>query len=129
LTNADWQCRWLPALRLAGDLVVLVDVELDRFVRRWISAGVHVAGVEVADAAGTRHAAAMCADGENTLWLAVADELGIKLLLNQLLATPGLTVTPTAEHLRGREGTLRDVLTYLLATEPFFDFAGFQENP
>jgi hypothetical protein len=129
LTDADWQRRWLPVLRSAGDRVVLVDVELDRFVRRWASAGVHAAGVRVADPAGTRHAAAMRADGEDTLWLAVADELGIKLLLNQLLATPGLTVTGTAEHLRGWEDTLRDVLTYLLATEPFFDFAGLQENP
>jgi len=129
LTDAGWQRRWLPVLRSAGDLVVLVDVELDRFVRRWLSTGVHAAGVEVADTAGTRHAAAMCADGDDTLWLAIADELGIKLLLNQLLATPGLAVTRTAEHLRGREDTLRVVLTYLLATEPFFDLAGFQENP
>ena len=34
-----------------------------------------------------------------------------------------------AEHLRSREATLRDVLTHLLANEPFFDYAGFQENP
>lgn len=129
LTDAGWQRRWLPVLRSAGDLVVLVDVELDRFVRRWLSTGVHAAGVEVADTAGTRHAAAMCAPGDDTLWLAIADEVGIKLLLNQLLATPGLAVTRTAEHLRGREETLRDVLTFLLATEPFFDLAGFQENP
>lgn len=129
LTDAGWQRSWIPVLRSAGDLVVLVDVELDRFVRRWLNTGVHAAGVEVADTAATRHAAAMCAPGDDTLWLAVADELGIKLLLNQLLATPGLAVTRTAEHLRGREETLRDVLTCLLATEPFFDFAGFQENP
>jgi hypothetical protein len=129
LTDAGWQRRWLPVLRSAGDLVVLVDVELDRFVRRRLSTGVHAAGVEVADTAGTRHAAAMCASGDDTLWLAIADELGIKLLLNQLLATSGLAVTRTAEHLRGREATLRDVLTHLLATEPFFDYAGSQENP
>ncbi len=35
----------------------------------------------------------MCASGDDTLWLAIADELGIQLLLNQLLATPGLAVT------------------------------------
>jgi hypothetical protein len=94
-----------------------------------MSTGVHAAGVDVADTARTRYAAAMCADGQDTLWLAVADELGIKRLLNQLLATPGLAVTRTADHLRGREETLRDLLTHLLATEPFFDLAGFQENP
>lgn len=71
----------------------------------------HAAGVEVADTSGTRHAVAICADGDDTLWLAIADELGVKLLLSQLLATPGLAVTKTADHLRTREDTLRVVLT------------------
>jgi hypothetical protein len=54
LTNTKWQRQWIDPLRELGPLIVLIDVELDRFVASWATAGASVqAGlIPVSDTSG-----------------------------------------------------------------------------
>jgi hypothetical protein len=130
LVDTIWRDRWLPALRDAGPLVVLVDVELERFVGSWVTrdATVYGGAIHVEDAARDYWAIGISADDDPTLWLALADEMTTRLFLEQLRQTPGLAFESQTSHLERWSGVLPVVLTHLLATESFLDFEGLDEQ-
>ena len=129
LADREWQQTWLASLRRAGDVVFLVDVELDRFLKNWQGSAVELFGIEIKDTSTTRFAAAARINQSSELWVAVGDELTANLVLSQIRETPGLTVSahgPVDEH-AGR--LLKAILTHMLATESYFDLAGLFANP
>lgn len=125
LIDLDWQKRWLGAMRGAGPLAVLIDIELDRFVSNWVraSTSLRLSIIEINDTAGPRQAVAISPDRE-TIWIAVADQLGANMLARQLLDTPNAKIESDASSLEDWGETLVPLLTHLLATESYFDLMG-----
>ena len=126
LIDREWQETWLRALRDAGASIVLVDIELDRFVGRWTSRGVRLSAgmIHVQDTAGGLWALGISAQDDPELWLLVADEITARLFLEQLQRTPDLVLDTTTNHLAAWNAVLPVALTHLLATESFLDLDG-----
>jgi len=130
LIDRPWQDEWLSPLRAVGPSLILIDIELARFVGSWAKPDVTVeAGlIEVNDTAGGRWALALTASNQPTLWITLTDEITARLLLEQLDRTPELQLTHGTEHITRWKEVLPIALTHLLATESFFDFAGLQRR-
>jgi hypothetical protein len=128
LINRPWQERWITPLRAIGPSLMLVDIELERFVRTWAAPDVTVTAglVEITDTAGGRWALAISASNQPLLWLALADEITVRLLLDQLQRTDGLQLIHGTDHIEEWSDLLPIMLTHLLATESFFDFEGLK---
>jgi hypothetical protein len=129
LLDRGWQERWMAALREFGPLVFLVDVALDRFVNSWVAAGSAASTglIQISDTSGRLWALGLCVEGRQELWLALADEITLRLLLEQLRRTPGIELADTRDHLTAYAETLPVVITHLLATESFLDLEGLDE--
>jgi hypothetical protein len=129
LLDRSWQERWIAPLREFGPLVVLVDIALDRFVNGWVSAELAVRGglIQVTDTSGGFWALGLCVEGREELWLALADEITLRLLLEQLRRTPGIQLTDAGDRLDPYTDILPVVITHLLATESFLDLEGLDE--
>jgi hypothetical protein len=127
--DRDWAGQWSAALRPAGMLVVLIDVEAERFVNSWVQSGIVVrsAMVRVADTSGIVWALALQVGEYPSLWLHINDEVSVKLLRDQLRHTHGLAIEEREDHLDGRQAELTAAITHLLATESFFDLQGLDD--
>jgi hypothetical protein len=114
--------EWLPAAPRPA--FVLVDVEPDRFVPRWASAGnpVVAAPVQVTDTGGNRTALLMSNDDSGIWWLVVADDVTVRLMLEYARQLLG----PALDIDSGAFAAIRDparvVITHVLATESFTSF-------
>jgi len=82
---------------------------------------------EITDAAGGRWALAISASNQPLLWLALADEITVRLLLEQLHRTDGLQLLHGTDHIEEWRELVPIALTHLLATESFFDFEGLKD--
>lgn len=129
LLDRSWQEQWIASLRSSGPVVVLVDVALDRFVNGWVSSELAVRGglIQVTDTSGGFWALGLTVDGREELWLALADEITLRLLLEQLRRTPGIQLSDARDHLATYSDILPVVITHLLATESFLDLEGLDE--
>jgi hypothetical protein len=128
LIDREWQRRWMAALLSVGRVAVLIDIELDRFVTSWTRDGteVHAALIEIKDTAGPRRGVGISAGDPRLLWIAIGDELGTSLLMQQLRGTPDLRFDGGADHLQAWQEVLPALVTHLLATESFFDLEGLE---
>jgi hypothetical protein len=129
LLDRSWQGRWIAALRDLGPLVVLIDVVLDRVVVGWVSAGsvVRAGPIQVTDTSRSFWALGITVEDRRELWLALADEITVRLLLEQLRRTAGLKLEQQVGHLDAWADALPVVITHLLATESFLDLEGLDE--
>jgi hypothetical protein len=123
LLDRSWQRTWFDASRAADAFIYLIDSEIDRFTRSWIEHGatVHTGVIHIDDTSGAYWANAIRIGDEPTLWLHVADEITVKLMLDQLRRTPGLTIEDGTDHLRAWTEVLPIAVTHVLATESFLD--------
>lgn len=130
LLDRAWQERWMPALRETGPLVFLIDIALERFVGGWAANGTPVRGgvIQVNDTGGGWWAIGLAASGSDDLWLALADEITVRLTLEQLQHKPGLDFANDTEHLRSWSEVLPVAITHVLATESFLDLEGLDEE-
>ncbi|HEY4896902.1 MAG TPA: hypothetical protein VII01_12520 [Solirubrobacteraceae bacterium] len=125
-----WASEWSQALRAADALIVLVDVEADRFVASWVRSQIPVrAGtVRVEDTSGVFWATGLQVGEDSALWLHLGDEVTVKLMLDQLRHTPGLDLREDASHLRAWSRRLQIAITHVLATESFLDLQGLDSD-
>jgi hypothetical protein len=121
-----WSSDWIALMREAGQLVVLIDIEAERFVGSWVRSALTVrAGIfRVNDTTGVFWASALRIGEDPAIWLHLADEVTVKLLLDQLRATTGLRLDLSPAHARNCATVLSHVITELLATESFLDLQG-----
>lgn len=125
--HKDWTAEWLPLLESIGHVVVLVDVEVGRFIGNWDQPGVAVSGsnIEIADAMfGTRHAVAFRSTNSAALWLYVGDEVTSRLLTHVIGSATGIELELSDDLAAEQAQILRITLTHLLATESFTDLDG-----
>jgi hypothetical protein len=127
LIDRNWVGSWLQPLGERSTLVMLIDVELDRFVANWTGGSLSVTVAEIVDASGTtRFAAAFVPTSQPVLWLFVADEASVKLLVQQVAQTGGVALRQGAKLVDPWRMALELASTHLLATESFVDLKGLE---
>jgi hypothetical protein len=83
--------------------------------------------IQVNDTGGGWWAMGLAAADSDDLWLALADEITVRLTLEQLQHKPGLDFANDTEHLRSWSEMLPVAITHVLATESFLDLDGLDE--
>jgi hypothetical protein len=128
--DVDWSAEWVAALRDAGALVVLVDIEAARFVGSWVRGEhqIRASVMRIKDTTGVYWATALRVGEDPAIWLHLGDELTIKLLLDQLRGTDGLLLAVSPEHVDDATPLLTGVITHILATESFLDLRGLDPD-
>lgn len=130
LIDRNWVGEWFPPLNDTSTLVMLIDVELDRFVANWTAGPLSVTVAEIVDASGvTRFAAAFVPADQQVLWLYLADEASVKLLVQQVSQTEGIVLVHGAKLDDPWRHALELASTHLLATESFIDMKGLEGYP
>jgi hypothetical protein len=131
LVDTAWQEAWMPALRQAGPVVILVDVELDRFLPRLArsSSAVRLATIQVNDRARPYAALLLTPDDGRTLVLAVFDPLTIELLRRLAHDLLGDVVDTSPHFFEPVRATVTAALTHILATESFLSLDGLRADP
>jgi hypothetical protein len=128
--DSDWSATWLSALRSAGPLVVLIDIEADRFVGSWVRGQQQITAsvLRIGDTGGVYWATALRVGEDQAIWLHLGDEVTAKLLLDQLHKTDGLSLDVSPRHLQAATPLITHVITHLLATESFLDLRGLDPD-
>jgi hypothetical protein len=121
LADAAWQRRWLPVLQRIGPVVWLIDVAISALEGELVGRAVQSLYLDLGPSpAGARQALAVKVEGVVGVWLAVADEVGIQMIIQQIadvapdLRTTGGDWTSLLEP-------VRLVLHDLLHVESFVD--------
>ena len=128
--DVAWSTAWVPAIREAGPLVVLIDIEAARFVGSWIrdQRQIKASVIRVGDTTGVYWATALLVAEDPAMWLHLGDEVTVKLQLDQLRGTDGLLLDVSPDHVRDAAPLLTQVISHLLATESFLDLRGLDPN-
>lgn len=124
LADTEWTARWFGELSAAVPVFVLVDVEPERFVPRWAREGrqVRAAGIDI-DNAGAQRTALVIAAGEGAIvWLVLADDVTVNLVIGYLRAQISDRLAVTADWFEPIRSDTVAVITHLLATESFTSF-------
>jgi hypothetical protein len=123
LADPAWAGHWPPAMSSAGQMFVLVDIEPDRFVPRWVRHGREViaVGVTVDEAGGHRTALVFTVD-RVVWWLVVADDVTVRLMTEYLRGQLGPRLRSDAGLFDAIRDTATVTVSHLLATESFVSF-------
>jgi len=130
LADAQWRTDWLPVLDQAVPIVWLIDVPIGSLSEEFGS-GRTVHGLYLdlgATPTGARRAAALKVSGVVGVWLAVADDVGIELIVQQVAELPGIDLRMTGGDWTSVLPTLRLVLLDLLHTESYLDLRALSEQ-
>ncbi len=124
--DVAWSTAWVPAIREAGPLVVLIDIEAARFVGSWVrdQRQIKASVIRVGDTTGVYWATALLVGEDPAMWLHLGDEVTVKLQLDQLRGTDGLLLDVSPDHVQDAAPLLTQVISHLLATESFLDLRG-----
>ncbi len=123
LADAQWRTVWLPVLEQAAPIVWLIDVAIESLSDEFGS-GRTVHGIYLdlgPTPTGARRAVAFKVLGVIGVWLAVAEEVGIELITQQVAELPGIDLRMTGGDWTGVVPTLRLALLDLLRTESYVD--------
>jgi hypothetical protein len=125
LAETQWRDAWLPVID--GSLIVLIDVAPDRLTPGWLRAGSLVRGarIGVQDTSGTR-AGLLLSEARGSLWFAIADDITIGLLTEQLTGALGDRFDGHGAFSPAELETMRLTAAHILATESFVDFDGLE---
>lgn len=126
LPHARWREDWLPVLREAGPLVWLIDVGISSLAGEF-GDGRTVYGLYLdlgPSPVGVRQGVAFKVVGGAGVWLAVADEVGIELLVQEMAGLPGIDLRMTGGDWTRAIPAIRLVLLDLLRTESYLDLRG-----
>jgi hypothetical protein len=130
LTDAQWRTDWLPVLDQVAPIVWLMDVAIESLTDEFGS-GRTVHGIYLdlgPTPTGARRAVAFKASGMIGVWLAVADEVGIELITQQVAELPGIDLRMTGRDWTDLVPTLRLVLLDLLRTESYVDLRALSDR-
>lgn len=124
LIDVDWQRMWWGSISRLLRTIVLIDVEPARLTRSWAASGtVRLGRVSVTDTTAQWHGLAVDAGG-GVLWLALGDEITANFLHHAV--SGAVDAEEGTDFLSSWADPLRIVITHLLATETFLDFAGLE---
>jgi hypothetical protein len=129
LTDAQWRTDWLPVLDKVAPIVWLIDVAIETLSDEFGSGRiVHGIYLDLGPTpVGARRAVAFKVSGVVGVWLAVADEVGIELITQQVAELPGIDLRMTGDDWTGLVPTLRLALLDLLRTESFVDLRALSD--
>lgn len=125
LIDVAWQRDWWGQFARSLRTIVLIDVEPARLTRSWAASGspVRVGWVSVEDTAGHWQGLAVEAGG-GALWLGLGEQITVNFLHHAVVGA--IDVEEGAEFLAAWAEPMRVVITHLLATETYLDFAGLE---
>ncbi|MEU8816704.1 hypothetical protein [Actinoplanes sp. NPDC048796] len=124
LPHPAWRSAWLPVMRSAGPLVWLIDVGVSALAGEFGRGPVHGVYLDLGRApAGARKGVAFKVDGVAGTWVAVADELGIQLITQQVDEL-GADLRMTGRDWSADLPALQLVLIELLHAESYLDLRG-----
>jgi hypothetical protein len=127
LADDEWRTSWLPVLDKLGPAVWLIDVTVAALASEF-GADRIVWGLYLdlgPSATGARRAVAFKVEGVVGVWLAVADEVGIQMVTDQVSELPGIDLRLTGGDWSALVPVIRLVLLDLLHTESFVDLRAF----
>ncbi|GAB3864467.1 hypothetical protein GCM10029963_74920 [Micromonospora andamanensis] len=122
LADPEFARRWLPTAPRPA--FILVDVEPDRFVPRWAAGGKPVVAivVHVTDTGGDRTALLLSSESKGIWWLAVADDITVRLMIEYVRSEVGDALRTDNDAFAAIRDHARVVITHILATESFTSF-------
>jgi hypothetical protein len=125
LIDVAWQRDWWGRFARSLRTIVLIDIEPARLTRSWAASGspVRVGRVAVEDTAGHWQGLAVEAGG-GALWLGLGEQITVNFLHHALVGA--IDVEEGTEFLTAWAEPMRVVITHLLATETYLDFAGLE---
>ncbi|GAA0450415.1 hypothetical protein Ade02nite_59570 [Paractinoplanes deccanensis] len=126
LGHPAWRTAWLPTLSAAGPIVWLIDVGVSALAGEF-GGGRTVHGLHLdlsAAPAGITRAVVFKVEGVAGVWLAVADELGVELITEQVDDLSGVDLRMAGADWSPLLPVIRRVLIDLLSTEPYLDLRG-----
>lgn len=121
-----WREAWLSALLEVGPLVWLIDVDVSLLTRE-LCGGSAVYGLYLdlgPSPFGIRRSAVFKVTGGAGVWLAIADEAGIEMLVQEVARLPGIDLRMTGGEWAQEMPTIQLVLLDLLRTESYVDLRG-----
>jgi len=126
LAHDRWREAWLPALLEAGPLVWLIDVGVSSLAREFCSgSAVHGLYLDLGPSPfGVRRGVVFKVAGGVGVWLAIADEAGIEMLVQEVAGLPGIDLQMTGGEWARELPTIRLVLLDLVRTESYVDLRG-----
>jgi hypothetical protein len=130
LADERWRAEWLPVLVETAPVIWLVDVAIEALAGEFGS-GRTVHGVYVdlgRTLTGVRQAVAFRAVGVAGVWVAVADELGIELITQQVADLPRIDLRMTGTDWTDQMPGVRLVLLDLLHTESYVDLQALSDR-
>jgi hypothetical protein len=130
LADARWRADWLPVLEGTAPLVWLIDVPIESLAEEF-GAEQTVYGLYLdldLTSAGARRAVAFKVLGRAGTWLALADDVGIQMITQQVADLPGINLRMTGADWTGLTPALRLVLLDLLHTESYVDLRAWTDH-
>lgn len=121
LADSPWRAGWLPALQGVAPIIWLIDVPIQALSQELGAEGtVYGIYLDLAPTAtGIRRAVAFKVPGRAGTWLALADDVGVQLITQQVADLPGVDLQMTGADWTALLPALRLVLIDLLRTEPY----------
>jgi hypothetical protein len=125
LTRPRWCEAWLPVLQQAGPLVWLIDIGVSWLAEEFGGGTVHGLYLDLGRSpVGVRRGVVFQVAGSAGVWLAVADDVGIEMLVQEVAELPGIDLRMTGGEWTSALPAIRLVLLDLLRTESYLDLGG-----
>jgi len=129
LGDPDWSAAWLPVLGNAGPLIWLIDVPVESLTANFRPGQtMHGVYLDLDLATSGACAVAFKVPGHAGAWLAVADDVGVQLITQQVADLPGADLQMTGADWTQATPALRLVLLDLLRTESHLDLRAWSDQ-
>lgn len=123
LADPEWRAGWLSILRETAPMVWLIDVPVESLAAEF-GAGQTVYSLYLdlgLTPPGARRAVAFKVAGRAGTWLALADDVGIEMIMQHVAGLPGIDLQTTGADWTGLTSALRLTLLDLMRTESYVD--------
>ena len=130
LADARWRDAWLYVLEKIGPMVWLIDVGIGVLADE-LGGGRTVHGMYLdlgPSPTGARRAVAFKVDGLVGVWLAVADDVGIQMITEQIADLPGIDLRMTGTDWSELLPAVRLVVLDLLHIESYVDLRALSDR-
>ncbi|HET9899227.1 MAG TPA: hypothetical protein VFQ44_30245 [Streptosporangiaceae bacterium] len=129
LADANWGPAWVPVLSAVAPIIWLLDVPI-RAVAPELGAARILHGIYLdldLTLTGAKRAVAFKVPGQLGAWLALADEVGVQLITQEVAELPGVDLRMTGADWTGATEALRLVLLDLQRTESHLDLRALSD--
>jgi hypothetical protein len=130
LADTRWRADWLPVLQEIAPIVWLIDVPIEPLAEEFGAEPIVYSVYLDLDLtpSGARQAVAFKVPGRAGTWLALADDVGVQMITQQVASLPGVNLRTTGGDWTSLTSMLRLVLLDLLHTESYVDLRALPDR-